>query len=68
MADEYISLEAGGKIQNGDEYSSNQGIWRTVPDFLVGDTIPESSTKWRRPIQGNESKRSIAPKKKWFPF
>jgi hypothetical protein len=65
MSEQYIEIEAGEKIQAGDEYSADNGIWRMVPAFMVGDIVPESKTMWRR------SASTIiknTPKKKWFSF
>ena len=60
----YIALKGGDIIQDGDQYSTDLGGWRTAPDFLIGSTVPEStSSGWRRPIHLVET-----PKKKWFQF
>ena len=64
MDKDYISLNAGEKIQKFDEYNSNNNLWRVVPDFLIGEKVIESSsTKWRRKIINNEVK-----KEKWCDF
>jgi hypothetical protein len=64
MDPNYISLNAGEKIQKFDEYKSNNDLWRDVPEFLIGDKVIESShTKWRRKIINNEVK-----KEKWYDF
>lgn len=62
--EEYRIIQPGEKIQSGDEYCSCQGTWRTAPDFLIGDIIPESSTTWRRTIEGKKPKTKF----KWFSF
>jgi len=54
----YITLNPGEKLQDGDEYSTGSG-WRAVPDFMIGDVIPVSTTEWRRTV--DETKPS--PKK-----
>jgi len=66
---DYIELNTGDILQKGDEYTTmtnlkNGGsLWRSVPDFLIGDKIiGDDITKWRRPI------KNVPPpaKKKWF--
>lgn len=47
---EYTDLNDGEKLREGDEYNSND-IWRAIPSCLIGDEIPQSSTKWRRPVK-----------------
>ena len=61
----YRYLNVGEKIRKGDEYNTNLGIWRIVPEFLIGDIILESSTQWRRYTQ---QKTINKPKKKWYLF
>ena len=57
----YIMLVAGEKLQAGDEYSTGNG-WRQIPDFMVGDAIPDSpTTQWRREVSENQN---IQPPKK----
>jgi len=64
MDKDYISLNAGDKIQKFDEYNSNNDLWRTIPDFLIGEKVIESSnTKWRRKITNNK-----VEEKKWYAF
>jgi hypothetical protein len=64
MDKNYISLNAGEIIQKFDEYSTNNDLWRIVPEFLIGEKVIESShTKWRRLIVSNEVK-----KEKWYDF
>ena len=64
MEEGYIELKAGDILQKGDEYSTMR-IWRTVPDFMIGDVIPEGSngTLWRR-SEGNTKARK--KKKHWW--
>lgn len=45
----YIDLKNGDTLKAGDEYSTGSN-WRTIPDFMVGDTIPNSATHWRREV------------------
>jgi len=64
MDKDYISLNAGDKIQKFDEYNSNNDLWRIIPDFLIGEKVIESShTKWRRKITNNK-----VEEKKWYAF
>ena len=56
-------LKAGDKLQKGDEYNTC-GAWREIPDFMVGDKIPDrKGTEWRRPIYANKPPEK---KKGWF--
>ena len=68
FSSQYRYLETGEKIQKGDEYNANLGVWRVVPNFLIGDIVPDvpgSTTQWRRYTQQKLIKK---PKKKWFSF
>jgi len=48
MNSDYIELSPGDVLQNGDEYNTEH-IWRPIPDFMIGDVIPDGNdTKWRR--------------------
>jgi len=62
---EYVELKVGEKLIKGDEYSSDIGRWIPIPDFLAGDIIPESHTKWRRIVL---KEVVVKPKKKWYNF
>lgn len=54
---QYKFIQAGEKLQLGDEYSTGCGIWRRIPDFMFNCVIPKDSyTLWRRPV-GNGSAR-----------
>lgn len=59
---EYIKLNNGEILKEGDEYSTSNGMWRFIPDFMVGNTIPDSDTQWRRAKKG----KFIKKKKRWF--
>ena len=78
----YQYLQDGDKLEQGDEYAASTGIWREVPDFLIGDKIPksQSDTQWRR-IISNKKPHEVKPvevqlpevtppkaKKHWFSF
>jgi hypothetical protein len=54
----YLSLQSGDKLENGDEYSTDGSMWRTIPAFLIGDKIPQvtSETKWRRILSKTKEK------------
>ena len=56
---DYCPLQSGDILQKGDEYSTAKGVWRIVPEFMIGDHIPENTngTKWRRPEGGAKSKK-----------
>ncbi len=57
-------LNAGDKLQQGDEYSTSKGLWREIPPFMIGDKVPDSkSTQWRRLIPDNKPPEK---KKSWF--
>jgi len=63
----YIELKDGNILEEGDEYSTTCGLWRTIPDFLVGDPIPisDSDTHWRR--RDKTTPNNVIEKKKgWF--
>jgi len=61
----YTCLKEGEVLQAGDEYSTS-GLWRIIPDFMVGDIIPEAdNTGWRRPQKENKSKAKIKHRR-WF--
>ena len=62
--EEFEELQPGEMLRKGDEYSTMPSIWRAVPEFMIGDIIPENDqTQWRRQIViPNEPH-----KKKWFP-
>jgi hypothetical protein len=63
--DHYNKLEAGEPLETGDEYSTN-GIWRIIPEFMVGDRIPDcEKTSWRRPNKDYQTKAKIKHKR-WF--
>jgi len=61
----YQYLQDGDKLEKGDEYSSTNGIWREIPDCLIGDKIPkaQSDTQWRRIINKNKITEA---KKHWY--
>lgn len=59
LTPEYIELKSGEKLIDGDEYNCNER-WTTIPSCLIGDKIPDASTKWRRPI------KQVAAKKNWY--
>jgi len=60
--EEYIHLSNGDILKEGDEYSTSNGLWRFIPDFMVGNIIPVANTQWRRTIRVNPPKK----KKRWF--
>jgi len=60
--EEHNLLNNGDILKEGDEYSTSNGLWRFIPDFMVGNTIPTSDTKWRRVKEGKPPKK----KKRWF--
>ena len=47
----YEELNTGDILQGGDEYATSFKNWKAIPDFMVGDVIKESSTKWRRIVK-----------------
>jgi len=60
----YENLKAGDKLRQGDEYSTAAGAWKEVPNFMIGDKIPDSkSTQWRRLLPDNKPPEK---KKGWF--
>jgi len=54
----YQHLQDGDKLEQGDEYSTTTGLWREIPDCLIGDKIPKSvsKTQWRRLIKKDSKK------------
>ena len=59
----YEYLNIGDKIQKSDEYTTSPNEWKLVPDFMVGDIIGKSSTKWRRATKKNEKENPKKTKK-----
>ena len=63
MKQEFEELKAGETLRKGDEYSSMTNVWRTIPEFMQGDIIPENDhVKWRRLVLITDHEH----KKKWF--
>jgi len=61
MSPEYIELPAGEVLQKNDEYCTMHE-WRTIPDFMIDDVIPDgNNTKWRR-VVGSKP----VPKRHWW--
>jgi len=59
----YQELHSGDILQKNDEYSAMYNVWRVIPEFMIGDVIPDcDSTHWRRPPEGEIEKQSP----KWF--
>lgn len=62
----YRELKTGDILQNDDEYSAHNQNWKSIPDFLAGDKVPDCpNTRWRRNIVSNSSKPKTERKSLW---
>ena len=53
---EYRDLKAGDILQKDDEYSVHYQGWKSIPDFMISNIIPDCpNTLWRRSVSNNPS-------------
>lgn len=62
----YQELKTGDVLQKSDEYSANNQDWKSIPDFMISNKIPDCQyTHWRRPIVSNSNRQKIERKNLW---
>lgn len=65
----YETLKVGEILRNGDEYCRGNNLWRKIPNFMVGGSIANDLSEWRRLIKpdmgdnGAEKRRLFSIKK-----
>lgn len=62
----YQDLKSEDILQHNDEYSAHTQAWKPIPDFMIGDKVPDcQNTRWRRPIVSHPLHKIATPKSVW---